>query len=406
MSSESLRRMPSALALGAIERAARVEADARLALLEFGPNDHLRLVGWALATDPGTVFEKLFFVIDDTLWLPVPYGLPRDDVAAALRPSGRLRNAGFDVKFSTRHIRPGQHSLAVVGTIGDRVQQLENRVSFAVLIKPQEACDIAPRAEGRGRVRVVRDSAPAQRHDGRSPGAIRRGASLLVEGWMLAADAPRVPDEVRLLLVGPTRVYRVEVQRRAEPEASAMFGVDAVESGYRAFVDCADLAAGVYELWTETRLHDTWSASPTGRYVEIMDDTPYWLPSALPVYCAIPYAHFDIPLPESIAQDGELIVCGHVDTPAQPLGIFARIDGEQAFALTLQSRESLQGAACRSAFAGLLQLRLTLGEHILELVALDSSGSGSWRLARQAFSVLRRDLLDIGQNASRAVANH
>jgi hypothetical protein len=241
---------------------------------------------------------------------------------------------------------------------------------------------------------------PPHRDDGRAPGAVRRGASLLVEGWDMSVDASRVPDETRLLLVGPAQTYRVDVQRRAEPEAGVLFGADAIHSGYRACIDCGKIFPGLYEIWTETRLDRAWTSSPTGRYVEIMSDARYWLPAALPVYRSTLESSFDVPLPAEIAQDGEFLVSGRIYPQAQILGVFARFDGEQTFALTAPEVSGIESGERSYSFAGLLQPRLSPREHLLELLVLDSNGVGVWRFAHHVYSLVAYELSDAARQGT------
>jgi hypothetical protein len=383
--------MPSSFARGSIDFAGRVETAVHASELELRCNDHLRIVGWAAATKPEAPFDKLYFVIDDALWLPVNYGAPRADLAA-LGPHGRLRKAGFDVTFSTRHIPTGVHSLAVVGTLGGRVEQLRSRISFATLAEPRPTADSPTHAPHYGRIRVLRGTLPAHHSEGRAPGAVRPGASLLVEGWALAADRISVPETIRLLLVGPQGAYHAAVQRRREPEASVLFGVGAIDAGFRACVDVSELPPGAYELWTKITVNGQATSARAGQSIEIMGRSLHWLPSALPLYRTAVEANLTVALPTHIIPDAELLISGKVNTPEPLEGVFACFDGEQTFALTFLKQADRNGSGNFYHFAGLLQPPLTLGEHTLALLALDANAIGIWRLARHSFSV---DLYDL-----------
>jgi hypothetical protein len=369
---------------GSLDRAGISEPTNRLSRCELSTEETLQIKGWAAAKDPDVPFDALFFVIDDTLWLPVTYRLPRADTAA-LRLDGSLRHVGFDEHLPMRHIAIGKHTVTIVGRIESHFQAMTQKDAFTVLARPNVVDGIdAVQIERPGRVRTISDTTRAHRHDGRAAEAVRPGTSLFIGGWTLAADGVSVPDTTRVLLVSRERTYRVSTSPTMEPEAGVAFPDFAAFAGYRTWIDCTHIIPDIYELLVETSLCGVWTVASTHRLVEIMQADLPWLPAALPHYVKPVRVSFDVPLPEVLAQGASFLISGRLVHFEPILGVFVRFDREQTFALT--TREDGQDPSA-TAFGCLCRPLLAIGDHFVEICALDRAGGGIYPLASTTLRV-------------------
>jgi hypothetical protein len=186
-----------------------------------------------------------------------------------------------------------------------------------------------------------------------------------------------------------------------EPEAGIAHDRDAVHAGYRTWIDCTPIVPGLYQVILETCLRGVWTLASTKRFVEIMRADGQWLPAALPTYAQHLPVSFDVPLPTVLVQGASFMISGRLNSFEPILGAFVRFDGEQTLALTTSPHDP---DAPATTFGCLCRPRLALGNHLLEIFALDRLGSGMHLIAS---TTLRVEMFPMEAHAqSRLSATH
>ncbi len=386
-SAETIRSAKSAL--GWVDTAARTQRSQRHLHSEFARHESFTVSGWVVCGSPHHLLDELYFVIDEEHVISPSYGKRRDDVAKDLADDS-VRNCGFSGAIEGHDFSDGIHTLNIVGVSDGELYRLSGIITFSVLGTPEPAFAAETVARSGGRIRILRDTFGIARHDGRSPSAIRPGASLVIEGWIALTEPLQIPERLRILLVRANGVFAVEVQQRPEPEAGAAFGTLVEGCGYSAYIDCTPLEPGAYEIGFELYSAGTWSSVRSGRWIELMAYTDAWLPRALPVFADMLDAQYFAPVPALATQGDEFIVAGNVASERPIAAAFVRFNHEHTVTLTLTE---LAPEAARPhqphayEFAGLLQPMLVPAVHSYELLLLAQDRTGSWCADRRSLTI-------------------
>jgi hypothetical protein len=100
--------------------------------IDSGQSETIAVTGWAVDKRANDVASAVFIVIDDTIHIPVIYGLDRSDVANCLKnPSFRF--SGFMATFSFSKLGTGQHSLSLEILGKNEYYYYQNHVLFLIV---------------------------------------------------------------------------------------------------------------------------------------------------------------------------------------------------------------------------------------------------------------------------------
>jgi hypothetical protein len=379
---------------GAVETFRCFEARHRRNPVDVLADEQLEIGGWFLAMHPWAVLDQLFAVVDGSDVYSLPYGNPRPDIDETQRDEA-LVNCGFATTFPVAGLDQGPHTMTFVGAAANAFVTLETSFVFHVLVEPAPAHGIATSAPLRGRIRSVRGTVvTGVRHDGRSSAAIEPNGALVIQGWCAGSTDGSIPDRVAIVLAGWGNDYRVPARRCREAEAGIVLGPTGTACGFHTMLDTSKIAPGLYRVITEVTVAGSTRSRVNDAWVEIMGDTSSWLPGLLPTYRHAPACTLDVALPDKILQYNSLVLGGSIENSEPVSGIYARFDGESSFTLTRTTSDASSTTSTTIVrFVGLLAMQLSLGRHLLEIVAMDRMCAGVWVAIRHEFEVIA-DLLD------------